>query len=1019
MRHGQNPDDTVAAEAVPHGRDRPGASVDNWYSAATIRSSNMASINLRASLQAALYNEWAMQMTGPAPNDLAASVRDDESVGFGRYRIFPRLRLLLRDGVKTEIGARAFDILWMLIQANGELVTKEHLLDTVWDGAIVEENNLQAQVSAIRRALSADRDMVRTEFGRGYRLVAERHTPSRIELVTTAPNVRTSALPVPLTQLLGRERELDEVDRLFLRSRLVTITGAGGIGKSRLALEFARRAAARHPDGINWVEMAKVSCEELVASTIAAAVQLAAIDLDRPDALALQLADKRLLLVIDNCEHLAEPVGAVVEAILHHAPNLQIIITSQEPLSVEGEQIYRLAPLSVPPAGTRHVGAAMAHSAFELFVDRASASGRHLVLDEETVELVAGACRRLDGLPLALELAAARVASLGVRGVLAALDDRFRLLTAGRRTALPRHRTLRATVDWSFHLLDEREKRLFRRLSIFAASFDADAVRAVAAPEDNDPWTSIDLLSSLVGKSLLLLDLGCGTPRYRFLESIRFYASEKLAESGEVAAMGLRHATYFADVIRQACADWKVLATDDWRADYADMADDLTASLDWAFSEEGDKRLGIDILVNAAPFWTFLSLHDECRRRTAKVLEDRVAFASLQPVDEMKLHATLGTALGWATGPVEETRTSWIRTLELAGPLKEAEFELQAQYGLWLYNLRCGQYCKALDHANEMIVLAKSLADDEALAVGYRIAGVAHHFLGDHSEGRQLLEISLSWHEINQPQQVFRFGLDQRIAGLAFLSRLLWVQGYTVQAKETAARAVAEARLIDHANTLCCALAEGWCTVHAFDRDHESVAVELKTLRQTASSHGLGFWKSYGDLFDLWVQIRSGSEISPVLVEGIAATVEKLDFDPGYSTLLSDALLAASTKESTTPALSRLGTRFMALDEDQRSWASPEFRRVAALLQSDERLQPRLLLEAATSSTHASAAAWTLRISLDLAKLLRRVGTAEEAVAVLENALHTIPEENNGAEALEAHSLAAELRAARRSEQTP
>jgi hypothetical protein len=213
------------------------------------------------------------------------------------------------------------------------------------------------------------------------------------------------------------------------------------------------------------------------------------------------------------------------------------------------------------------------------------------------VEVASAICQRLDGLPLALELAAARVSTLGVRGVLAALDDRFNLLTAGRRTALSRHRTLRATVDWSYHLLDSDEQRLFCRLALFASSFDAQAARAVAAPESDDPWFSLDLLSGLVGKSLLLLDSNRATPRYRLLETIRFYALEKLAERGDVDLSAERHAAYFVEITRRASDDWKKLPTEDWRATYENAIDDIRAALDWSFSAKGDMpdtwRLGI------------------------------------------------------------------------------------------------------------------------------------------------------------------------------------------------------------------------------------------------------------------------------------------------------------------------------------------------------------------------------------------------------------------------------------------
>lgn len=945
----------------------------------------------------------AMATTGSTrSSDLS---RDDESVDFGRYRVFPRLRLLLRDGVKIDIGTRAFEVLWMLVQANGELVSKDQLIDVVWSGSIIEENNLQAQISTIRRALGADRGMIRTEFGLGYRLVVERPETSRSKAVTSdTKRSITSGLPQPLTSLLGRNTDLREIERLFDKSRLVTITGAGGVGKTRVALEFGRRAAEKFQDGVHLAEMAKLSDDALVGPTIAGALQIPFSDVEHADRIDATLAGRQVLLIVDNCEHLAEPTSQVVETILHHAPSVKVLITSQEPLGLDGEQIYRLTPLSIPPANTRDLDIAMSYPAFELFAERSFANVQSLDLD---VEVVSAICQRLDGLPLALELAAARVPALGVRGVLAALDDRFNLLTAGRRTALSRHRTLRATVDWSHSLLNSEEQKLFRRLALFASSFDAQAARAVASPESDDPWFSLDLLGSLVGKSLLFLDLNRTVPRYRFLETIRFYALEKLAESGDVDRSAERHALYFSAITRRASDDWKDLPTDDWRETYEGAIDDIRGALDWSFSSKGDKRIGVSMLACATPFWMQLSLYDECRRRIMDALDRRTE--RLQPEDEMVLLAALGTALGWAMGPVAETRIAWDKALVFAGELSNTEIELQARYGLWLYCLRSGNYRAALEHAEAMLEFCTTSGDREAIAVGQRISGVAHHFLGNHDQGRQLIEESLRWFDVNRPQQAFRFGLDQRIAGLAFLSRILWIQGFRDHAKEMAAISVTEARALDHANTLCCALAEGWCTVHALDGDHEAVLRELKSLQHAAREHGLGFWNTYCDLFELWTQMLGDSEVPTWRIATIVASVERLDFDPEYSILLSDIFLAVQERQLDTKAFLPLYSWLLHRCEKDHSWGEPEFRRVNARLNHSPPLALAKLREALSMSQRQTAKAWTLKIARDLAGLLADHGDTNEARTILADALDDHPTRTGGRDIAAAQALASRL----------
>ncbi|MBV7536132.1 winged helix-turn-helix domain-containing protein [Duganella sp. sic0402] len=765
------------------------------------------------------------------------SLRDDHSATFGRYQIFPELRVLLRDGDKIDLGPRAFDVLWMLVEANGALVSKDELIARVWGGVIVEENNLQAQMSAIRKALGTDRDMISTEFGKGYALSAPRQE-------------RAAALdfPHPVTSLVGRADELNDIQRLIAERRFVTLTGPGGIGKTRLAIEAGHQLRATFPDGVYMAEMAKIAEPELVPAAIEACLQLS----------PAQLRNKRLLLIIDNGEHLAEPIAGQVEALLNTAPSMHILVTAQEPLDAAGEHVYRLAPLAVPPADTHTAEQALAHAAVRLFVERVSASVHQFVLDDVVAGDVSAICRQLDGMPLALELAAARVPVLGIGGVLAGLNDRFKLLTAGRRTALPRQRTLRATVDWSHNLLDEEERRLFRRLSVFAAGFTADAARHVGAPEHGETWDTIDVLSSLAAKSLLQPELNGPLPRYRFLETIRVYAMEKLADSGEVAATAQRHAAFFTQLARQA--------SDDWRLSYQADIDDIRAALDWAFSSDGDEQTGIDILTHSAPFWNQLSLHGECQRWLTLVLNGE--GPAIAPRQEMALQASYGTSLAWARGPVDETLKAWTRALDLAHQLSDLETQLQAYYGLWLYKLRCERYVESLAHANQLADLAAGAGDQEAFVVGQRLAGVSQLFLGQHDEARRQIEASLRWYEQGRPTQLSRFGMDQHAAALAYFARVLWFQGHTSDALEAAEAAVERARDIDHACSLCCALAEGWCLVHALNNDDEAVEQAAATLIRTAAKHGLGVWENYGDTFERWVAAkRSGAQDAAAMLE--------------------------------------------------------------------------------------------------------------------------------------------------------
>ncbi len=928
-------------------------------------------------------------MAAQSPVSTQVVDRDDEGTDFGRYRIFPRLRILTREGDKVEIGPRAIDILWILVRANGELVTKDYLLETVWCGAVVEENNLQAQMSAIRRALGSDRDMIRTEFGLGYRLVTKQNNDVAAERVLDKSATR--ALPIPLTSLLGRDIELRELNGLFDRSRLLTIVGSGGVGKTRAALELAQRFSDRDGHDVRLAEMAKISDAQLVEPSLANALLVPSLDTHHLRQAAGDRQANPITLIVDNCEHLSDAIAEAIEALLTRAPRIKILTTSQEPLGINGEQVYRLGPLATPPQNVTDIKTAMQFPAFELLVERASANAPALQID---VEVTTAICHRLDGLPLALELAAARVPTLGLSGVLAALNDRFNLLTAGRKTALAKHRTLRATVDWSYHLLDTDEQLMLRRISVFSSPFEVGAVRAVATPENCDPWHAIDVLGRLVSKSLLLLDLSQTKPQYRFLESIRFYGLEKLADDADIDRIMKRYATYILKATRHANEDWKTLSTDEWRSTHAGIIDDIRGALDWSFSANGDVQVGTSILAWATPYWVQLSLHAECRSRISQVLE---TFAeSLSPSEEMSLQAALGTALSWAVGPVSDADGAWQRALYLAQINAAFEIELQARYGLWLVCLRSGRFQESLAHAREMLRCSLNAGDAESAAVAERIEGVSQHFLGNHDLALVLLERSLHWFEVNLPPQRFRFGLDQSVAGKSFLARTLWVLGRVDEAKDIAARAVTEAMKLDHANSLCCALAEGECTVHGFEGDFEVVQRAAASLRYAARQHGLGFWDTYGALFDIWATMESGNAVPLSELSCLVDSVIKSGFHPQYSNLFIDILLAAQRNAwDKTPLLPILSSLSEATDTGS-CWVDVEFRRAAVHLAELPSATSADLWNELENACAQNALSWALKVCIDIVSLEASDVLLGPAVRALAEVLEKLPDVSSG-----------------------
>ena len=547
---------------------------------------------------------------------------------FGRFELRPEERVLLADGAPVTLGARAFDVLAALADRPGQLVTKKDLLATVWAGLVVEENNLQVQVSTLRKILGPN--ALATIPGRGYRFDLAIESGCAAPAPVAANDASTS-VPSRAPRLFGRDDDVSAVCALVRKQAMVTITGAGGIGKTSVAQAVVRRLVDEHPDGVWWVELASLGDGALVAATVAQAVGLRA---GGVDALRAALTHKHALLVLDNCEHLADDVAALVDALGVDAPHFRILVTSQETLKVTDEHLYRLGALAIPDDEE----AAARSGAVELFVARASALDPHFALTASNRRAVIEICRRLDGIPLAIELAAARVPLLGVEGLCARLDERFNVLTGGARVVLRRHQTLRATLEWSHGLLTPEEQTVFRRLGVFAGGFTLEAAQQVASDESIDTWTALDHLGALVDKSLVLAE-GDPVPRYRMLETTRAYSMERLAESGETQAILRRHAEAVVEVLAPfERADWVWAARDAQMAAPRVELDNVRVALDWA--DGADARLAVRLVaVSYSVWWSSQQLAEGLSRCLA--LRPHIAQAE-SPQDVAGFWLTVG-----------------------------------------------------------------------------------------------------------------------------------------------------------------------------------------------------------------------------------------------------------------------------------------------------------------------------------------------------------------------------------------
>lgn len=526
---------------------------------------------------------------------------------FGRVRILEAQRQLLVGEVPAKLGARAFDVLLALVERRDRVVGKAELFDLVWPNVVVEENNLQVQISALRKVLGPQ--AVATIPGRGYRFtLASVNEPDgdapalaigpAASKQEAPPVAAPTNLPGSRPQLIGRTADVDEVRSLIQRHRLVSIIGAGGIGKTALALEVANRFLGEFSEGVWLVELAALTSAELVPGAIAAAfnVRLPA-EASALHALIEAFKCRDVLLVLDNCEHLIDGVVETTAALLAACPSVRVLATTQEILRLPAEQAYRLGPLAIPAMG--EVGDAMRYSAVELFSQRVKALDRSFEVTTNSVAAVVEICRRLDGIALAIEMAAARVPLLGVEGVRTRLDERFRLLSAGNRIALRRHQTLRAALEWSHGHLSGVEQIVFRRVGVFGGGFALPSLADVVADAELDEWEVVERLGSLVDKSLVVAE-GSPTPRYRLLETTRAFALEQLAAAGETDELERRHARWIARLCEDLAEVTPTPRAIDWGNWFGSELDNVRAALDWAFAPRGDVALGIRLTGNAA-----------------------------------------------------------------------------------------------------------------------------------------------------------------------------------------------------------------------------------------------------------------------------------------------------------------------------------------------------------------------------------------------------------------------------------
>lgn len=882
----------------------------------------------------------------------------DQAVQFGPYRIHPRQRLVLEAGRPLRLGRRAVDILLILLEQAGNVVSKQELIARVWPTSVVEDGNLRVHMAALRKALGdgqAGQRYIVTVAQRGYSFVA----PLSIEPMSLpsdgAPQRPCHNLPLRRTRMIGRQALIDRLVQQLPTQRFITLTGAGGIGKTTVALRVAELLIGHYRDGIHLLDLAPLSTPSMILPNLAALLDLAPVEQGPLVAFARSLQERQLLLVIDNCEHLLDDIALISETLLRHAPHLHILATSREALRAEGESVQRLEPLACPPASGNRAQA-LGYPALQLLIERAMAHQDSFELSDTELPLAIDICQRLDGIPLAIELAAAQIERFGLSGLLAQINDNVRLLNRGQRSDLPRHQTLRATLDWSFNLLSAGEQICLRRLAVFRGGFSLASATAVIAGAALAPAEVPGSISQLVGKSLLNVEPSDDDMVYRLLDITRTYALEKLSLAGELDATRERHAARCLALMEQAQADWSLLATQPWIDRYAPLREDIRAALDWGLGTGGASALAIKLTVSAMPLWQELSLLREHALYVGKALALMDKAQAPCPRLAMQLQLALGSLVYHAVGGAAQSGTAFAEAARLAEQSQDLGGQLRAISGQMAVDLCGGRY----DQARAQSVQFDRLdpRTDPLLGLSnQRLQVLAQHFTGDQVLARQNAEQMIQRMAHSGHLNRFAHGIgiqyDQNVASLTVLARILWLQGYPERAWRTASQALELAVQVNHGTSICYTLALAGVVIARYNGDQTAAQRLQALLLEQSHKHGVHLFQTWAGHY---AGIMERSDLQGLgLIEDILVT------------------LGACPVDAQNAARARTGAA---------GWCAPELLRVTAeqmLGQGDMLAAEPLLREALDLANTQGALAWELRSAASMARLWQSLGREDAA----------------------------------------
>ncbi len=784
--------------------------------------------------------------------------------------------------------------------------------------------------------------------------------------------------------LFGRSDAIETLTHRLAENRLVTIVGPGGIGKTAVALAVADRMRAGLRDGVCFVDLAPLADARLVSTAIASALGLSVVSDDPLPSLVALLRDRDTLIVLDNCEHVIESAALLAETIVRSTgARLRILATSREALRVQGERVFRLAPLELPEIAERLTATiAMRYPAVQLFVERAAMCLGEYSLTDADAAGVANICRHLDGIALAIEIAAGQVYPFGIAGLARVLDDRFRLAMQGRRTALPRQRTMHTTLDWSYQLLPDDERAALRRLAIFAGLFTIAEATGVLADGGTEVAVA-DSIANLFTKSLIVPNFETPMPTYRLLETTRAYAMQKLEDSGERTTYARRHARQCLVTMEAANLAWDASPAEAWLARHRHLIDDVRAALD--FSVRSEAEMAVALTVAAMPLWYQLSLLSECYERACRALDlPEMARTTAQ---ELRLHAAKAWSLMQIKGFVRETEDAWTTVLNLSRDSDDPEYQLRGLWGLWATRVNAGALRASLVLAEDFSVLAQSTSETDR-CVGHRMMGHSLHLLGDQAGAREQLQSMLaSYAPPATGAQTMRYIFDQQALARCFLARIYWLQGFPDQARQIAWEVTNDERARGDALSLCQVLVQAACPVGLMVGELSAVDGFVAELIGTSERYQWHFWRAFGACFRSVLTVQRGDIPGGLaLLEEALKGLRGIDFGVHYLYFLCQYAAALGLAGRGDQALAAVEQAIERSDHNDERWCIAEVLRIKAELlhrRGERDAADRTLSAAREWAAQQGALSWSLRIATSAARMSQDTGRVAAARAEL------------------------------------